>query len=131
MNTREMSDLVYSILSTIVDFGEEATECVLNTPTTMSKFPCRVISTPLESTSSSYNAIPVVKNFQVSIEHWANNQRDSMDMSYKTDEKMAEKNFIRTNTSNVWFDETTKKYIIRTTYENRWYSINDSFEVIR
>lgn len=128
---KEMSDLIYTILSTIQDDGTNNTECVLSNPTTKSKFPCRVISTPLESVSQSYNAVPIIKNFQVSIEHWANKQRDAIQMSSLTDERMREKNFIRINTSNVWFDETTKKYIIRTTYENRYYSVNDSFEVVR
>ena len=130
-NTKQMSDLVYTILSAIKDDGVNNTDCVLTNPTTKSKFPCRVISTPLESVSQSYNAVPIVKNFQISIEHWCSKPREAMDMSVLTDEKMQEKNFIRTNTSNVWFDETTKKYIIRTTYENRYYSINDSFEVVR
>ena len=128
---KDMSDLVYTVLSDIKDDGINNTECVLRNPTTKSTFPCRVIGTPLESVTKSFNAIPIEKNFQISIEHWSNSQRESMDMSSLTDEKMREKNFIRINTSNVWFDETTKKYIIRTTYENRYYSVNDSFEVVR
>ena len=48
-STEDMSDLLYDDLSTIQDNKGENTEAVLTTPTTESKFPCRVIETPLES----------------------------------------------------------------------------------
>lgn len=126
-----MSDLIYDILSGIKDDGYNDTECVLSNPTTKSKFPCRVIRTPLESVRDSINAVPIFKDFQVSVEHWSNSQRDSMAMSVLTDEQMRTKNFICTNTGTGWFDETTKKYIIRKTYEVRYNAITNAFEFIR
>ena len=124
---KDMSDLIYTLLYEIKDDGYNNTECVLSNPTTKSKFPCRVITTPLESVSSSINAEPIVTNFQVSIEHWSESQRECMNMASNTDLQLKGKNFICTNTSQIWFDETTKKYILRKTYENRYYSVNDSF----
>lgn len=73
-STKDMSDLIYDDLSTIQDNEETNTEVVLTTPTIESKFPCRVIDTPLESVNNTENAIPIRKTFQVSIEHWTMNQ---------------------------------------------------------
>ena len=126
-----MSDLIYGLLSVIKDDDINRTDVVLNMPTTKSKFPCRVINTPLESIEKSHNAMPIIKNFQVSIEHWTNTQREAMEMTERTDEQMRTINFIRINTSSAPFDEVTKKYRVITTYENRYYSVNDSFEIIR
>ena len=68
-STKDMSDLLYDDLSAIQDNEETNTETVLTTPTTESKFPCRVIETPLESVNKTDNGIPILKTFQVSIEH--------------------------------------------------------------
>lgn len=129
--TRDMSDLLYDILSQIKDDEENNTEVVLQTPTMESKYPCRVINTPLESVSKTENAIPVQKTFQVSIEHWASNQRDSMEMANKTDLELRNKNMIRTNSSPILFDEVTKKYRFITNYEVRYNAITNSFNFIR
>jgi len=129
--TKEMSDLLYEILSSIKDNGTDNTEVVLQTPITESTFPCRVIDTPLESVNKTENAIPIRKTFQVQIEHWTSKQRDSMEMANKTDITLRKKNMIRTNTSPIFFDEITKKYRFITTYEVRYNAITNALELIR
>ena len=130
-STKDMSDLLYDDLSTIQDTEGTNTETVLTTPTTESVFPCRVILTPLENTNNSNNGIPIRKTFQVSIEHWASEQRFCMEMANNTDKKLQERNFTRTNSSPIIFDQITKKYKFITTYEVRWYALTNSFSYIR
>lgn len=129
--TKDMSDLTYDALSEIKDNEKDNTESVLQTPTTQSKFPCRVIHIPLESITKTENAMPLRKTFQVSIEHWTSKQRECMEMANKTDLELRKKNMIRTNTSPILFDEITKKYRLITTYEVRYNAITNSFEFIR
>lgn len=129
--TKDMSDLLYDDLSTIQDNEEVNTEVVLTTPTTESIFPCRVIETPLESTNNSSNGIPVRKKFQISIEHWDNEQRMCMEMANNTDKQLQKRNFIRTNSSPIIFDQITKKYKFITTYEVRYNALTNSFSYIR
>ncbi|MCI8384226.1 MAG: hypothetical protein HFJ33_05125 [Clostridia bacterium] len=129
--TREMSDLLYDILSTVKDNGKDNTEAVLQAPTAESTFPCRVINTPLESVIKTENGVPLRKTFQVQIEHWALQQKESMEMANKTDLELSKKNFIRTNTSQILIDEITKKYRFITTYEVRYNAMTNSFEFIR
>lgn len=128
---KDMSDLIYNIVSKIKDNKKETTESVLQTPTTQSKFPCRVIHTPLESINKTENAIPLQKTFQMTIEHWNEKQRDAMEMANKTDLELRKKNLIRTNTNPILFDEITKKYRFIVTYEVRWNGLTNSFELIR
>lgn len=130
-STQDMSDLLYDDLSTIQDNKEENTEAVLQTPTTESKFPCRVIDTPLESINNTDNGVPIRKTFQVSIEHWADKQRVCMEMADKTDKQLQKRNFTRTGSSPIIFDQITKKYKFTTTYEVRWYALTNSFCCIR
>ena len=129
--TKDMSDLLYDDLSTIQDNEGVNTESVLTTPTTESVFPCRVIDTPLENTNNSNNGIPIRKTFQVSIEHWANEQRFCMEMANNTDKKLQKRNFLRTNSSPIIFDQITKKYRFITTYEVRYNALTNSFSYIR
>lgn len=129
--TKDMSDLLYDILSEIKDDGTNKTEAVLNTPTTKSKFPCRVIDTPVESINKTENATPILKTFQVTVEHWTSKQRECMEMANKTDIELRNYNLIRTNTNPIIFDEITKKYRLITIYEVRYNSIMNSFEFIR
>ena len=129
--TKDMSDLLYDDLSTIQDNKGENTEAVLQTPTTESKFPCRVIETVLESVNKTLDAIPIRKTFQVSIEHWSSEQRFCMEMANNTDKKLQKRNFTRTNSSPVIFDQITKKYRFITTYEVRWNGLTNTFEYVR
>lgn len=129
--TKNMSDLLYDDLSMIQDTEGVNTEAVLTTPTTESVFPCRVIETPLENTNNSNNGIPIRKTFQVSIEHWADKQRFCMEMANNTDKQLQKRNFTRTNSSPVIFDQITKKYKFTATYEVRWYALTNSFCCIR
>ena len=129
--TKNMSDLLYDDLCMIQDNEGVNTETVLTTPTTESIFPCRVIETPLESINKSINAIPIRKTFQVSIEHWASEQRFCMEMASNTDKQLQKRNFTRTNSSPIIFDQITKKYKFITTYEVRYNGITNSFEYVR
>ena len=130
-STKDMSDLLYEDLSTIQDNEGVNTETVLTTPTTESTFPCRVIDTPLESVNNTDNATPIRKTFQVSIEHWDNEQRFCMEMANNTDKQLQKRNFTRTNSSPIIFDQITKKYRFITTYEVRWNALTNSFSYIR
>ena len=130
-STQDMSDLLYDDLSTIQDTEGENTEVVLQTPTTKSKFPCRVIDTPLESINNTNNGVPIRKTFQVSIEHWADKQRFCMKMANNTDKQLQKRNFIRTNSSPIIFDQITKKYKFITTYEVRYNALTNSFCYMR
>ena len=130
-STKDMSDLLYDDLSIIQDNAGINTEVVLTTPTTESTFPCRVIDTPLESINNTNNATPIRKTFQVSIEHWDNKQRVCMEMANNTDKQLQKRNFTRTNSSPIIFDQITKKYRFVTTYEVRWNALMNSFSYIR
>ena len=129
--TKDMSDLLYDDLSIVQDNEGKNTETVLTTPTTESVFPCRVIETPLENTNNSNNGVPIRKTFQVSIEHWASEQRFCMEMANNTDKKLQKRNFTRTNSSPIIFDQITKKYRFITTYEVRYNALTNSFSYIR
>ena len=130
-STKDMSDLLYDDLSIIQDNEEKNTETVLTTPTIESIFPCRVIETPLESINKTNNGIPILKTFQVSIEHWDDKQRFCMEMANNTDKKLQKRNFTRTNSSPILFDQITKKYKFVTTYEVRWNALTNAFSYIR
>ena len=130
-STKDMSDLLYDDLSIIQDNAGINTEVVLTTPTTESTFPCRVIDTPLESINNTNNATPIRKTFQVSIEHWDNKQRVCMEMADRTDKQLQKRNFTRTNSSPIIFDQITKKYRYITTYEVRYNALTNSFSYIR
>lgn len=128
---KDMSDLLYDDLSLIKDDNKKKTECVLQTPTTESVFPCRLINTPLDSVLKSENAVPVLKDFQITIEHWASKQRNCMEMASNTDKALQKRNMLRTNTQPIMYDEITKKYRLITSYEVRWNGITNSFNFIK
>lgn len=130
-STKDMSDLIYDDLSIIQDNENKKTETALTTPTTESIFPCRIIETPLESVNKTNNGIPILKTFQVSIEHWDNEQRFCMEMADRTDKQLQKRNFNRTNSSPIIFDQITKKYKFITTYEVRYNALTNSFSYIR
>ena len=121
LGTKEFSDLTYDKL---IELGDEV---ILTNPNTKSKFPCRELMTPLKSISRT-NALAT---FQISVKHWNNKQRDAMEMTDKTDEKLLEYNMVRTNTSLCIFDEILKKYAVTTTYEVRYNALTNAFQIIR
>ena len=129
--TRDMSDLLEADLNSIKDNGKSNTELTLENPTTKSKFPCRLIHTPLDSIRKSENAIPILKDFQITIEHWASKQRNCMVMASNTDEVLRKRNILRTNTQPIIYDEITKKHRLITKYEVRWSALTNSFNFIR
>lgn len=128
---KDMSDLLYDDLSLIKDDNKNNTEVSLQTPTTESVFPCRLINTPLDSVLKSENAIPVLKDFQITIEHWSEAQRNCMEMASNTDKALQKRNMLRTNTQPIMYDEITKKYRLITSYEVRWNGLTNSFQFIR
>ena len=121
LGTKEFSDLTYDKL---IELGDEV---ILTNPNTKSKFPCRELMTPLKSISRT-NALAT---FQISVKHWNNKQRDAMEMTDKTDEKLLEYNMVRTNTSLCIFDEILKKYAVTTTYEVRYNALTNASQIIR
>jgi hypothetical protein len=126
IDEREFSDLVCEELEKI---GEEV---LLNNPSTDSKFPCRVINTPLKSVEETDDeGNPIKLRFQCTIQHWNGSQRECMNMSSKTDKQLRKKNIIRTNTSEIIKDTVTKKYRLLATYEVRYNCISDSFNKIK
>ncbi len=129
--TKNMSDMLFSDLSQIEDSEGVKTEALLSSPTNESIFPCRVIETPLENIDKTKGNIPIRKTFQVTIEHWSDKKRKCMDMAEKTDIKLKDRNFVRTNSSPIIFNEITKKYNFITTYEVRYNAILNLFEFIR
>lgn len=128
---KDMSDLLYDDLSKIKDFDDKETETVLQTPTTESIFPCRLINTPLDSVLKSENAIPLLKDFRITIEHWNEKQRNCMEMANNTDKVLRKRNMLRTNTQPIIYDEITKKYRLITNYEVRFEALTNSFIYIR
>lgn len=129
--TRDMSDLLEEKLKPIKDNGKNNTEVTLQNPTTESKFPCRLINTPLDSIRKSNNTIPILKDFQITIEHWASKQRNCMEMASNTDKVLQKMNMLRTNTQPIIYDEITKKNRLITKYGVRWNALTNSFEFIR
>lgn len=129
--TKDMSDLLYDDLSQIKDDNKIKTEATLQNPTTESVFPCRLINTPLDSVLKSENAIPVLKNFQITIEHWSESQRKCMEMASNTDKMLQKRNMLRTNTQAIIYDDITKKYRLITSYEVRWNGLTNSFQFVK
>lgn len=129
--TKQMSDLLYDDLSQIKDDNENETEAVLTAPTTESIFPCRVINTPLDIVLKSKNAVPLMKDFKITIEHWNEKQRFCMEMASNTDKVLQKRNMLRTNTQPIIFDEITQKYKLITSYEVRWEALTNTFIYIR
>ena len=131
LTVEQMNSSEVRTLATIESTVGEPIEVSLAQPTTESVFPCRVIETPLENVNKSDNAIPILKTFQISIEHWDNKQRFCMEMASNTDRILQDRNFIRTNSSPIFYDEITKKYCFITTYEVRWNALTNAFHYIR
>ena len=128
---KDMSDLLYEDLSQIKDDNKNKTETILQIPTTESIFPCRLINTPLDSVLKSQNAIPILKDFQITIEHWSNSQRKCMEMGSNTDKVLQKRNILRTNTQPIIYDEITKKYRLIVIYGVRWEKLTNSFIYIK
>ncbi len=128
---KDISDLLYDDLSQIKDDNINFTETVLTMPTTESKFPCRLIHTPLDNIVKSENAIPVLKDFEITIEHWESGQRKCMEMASNTDEVLQKRNMLRINTQPILYDDITKKYRLITKYDVRWNALTNSFQFIK
>ncbi len=126
IDEREFSDLIYENLEEIKE------EVLLNNPSTDSKFPCRVINTPLKSVEETDDeGRPIKLLFQCTVQHWNSSQRECMNMGSATDKKLRKKNIIRTNTSEIIRDTVTKKYRLLVTYEVRYNCISGAFNKIK
>jgi len=121
LGTKEFSDLINDKLVELED------EVILTNPKTTSKFPCRELQTPLKS----INRTKALATFQISIKHWNDKQRDAMEMTDITDEKLLEYNLVRTNTSPCLYDSILQKYGVTTTYEVRYNALTNAFQIIR
>lgn len=121
LGTKKFSDLIYDKLVNLND------EVILTNPKTTSKFPCREMNTPLKS----ININKALCTFQISIKHWNDSQREVMEMTDETDEKLLEYNLIRTNTSPCIYDEILQKYGLTTTYEVKYNALTNAFQRIR
>lgn len=126
--TKDMSDLLYDDLSEIKDDNKNKTECVLQTPTTESIFPCRLINTPIDNVLKFDDGVIVLKTFQITIEHWCNSQRKCMEMASNTDKVLQKRNILRVNTQTILYDEITQMYRFITTYETRWEALTNVFK---
>lgn len=125
LTMKEFSDLIYGKL---VEIGQEIS---LKNPTQESQFPYRMVGTPIESVLKTDNAIPLLKQFQISITHWNDTQNGCMDMAEQTDKKVRQYNLIRINTNAIVLDETIQKYKLVTIYEVRWESLTNTFITIK
>jgi len=121
LGIKEFSDLMFDKLTELGD------EVILTNPKTTSKYPCRELNTPLKSTTRT----KALYRFQISIKHWADKQRETMEMTDITDEKLLEKNLIRTNTSLCLYDTIVQKYAVTTTYEVNYNELTNAFQIIR
>lgn len=121
LGTKEFSDYVYEWLSDL------DAEVILTNPSKTSSFPCREMLTPLKSVNRTH----ALDTFQISIKHWNQSQRDAMEMTDETDDKLLEHNLVRMNTSPCLYDEILKKYHITTTYEVRYNALDNAFQIIR
>lgn len=125
--TKNMCDLLCLDLSQIKDDNKNITEVTLQNPKMENTFPCRFINTPLDSVLKSEDTIPVLKDFQITIEHWSESQVKCMEMASNTDEVLQKRNILRIDTQAIVYDEQTKKYRFITIYGVRWNGLTNSF----
>lgn len=87
------------------------------------------LHTPLKSVNKTENAFPILSTFQISITCWNKEQRKAMQMTSKVETKLQELNFTRTNTSPSIYDPILQKYGITITFEVRYNSITNAFNL--
>lgn len=120
----ELSDLVYEKLENLYK-----NKPILSNPNTESRFPIIELHTPLKLVNKTENAFPILSTFQISITCWNEKQRQAMQMTDEVDTKLQEYNFTRTNTSPAVYDQILQKYGITITFEVRYNSITNSFNL--
>lgn len=123
LTIRDFSDLVYEKLESL------KYKQILTNPTTESKFPCLELHTPLKSVILTEDGFPLKSTFQISITCWNEKQRQAMLMTDEVSSKLQEINFMRTNTSPAIYDSILQKYGITITFEVRYNSIANSFNL--
>lgn len=130
-NTKDMVDILCKDLSTIQDKEGVNTAISLTISDTNITFPCRIIDAPIEIINTTDRAIPILKTFQVNIEHWDSEPKKCIEMACNTDRKLQLRNFVRINSSQITLDEVTKKYKFITNYEVRYNALTNSFSYIK
>ena len=123
LSIRNFSDLVYEKLESL------KYKQILTNPTTESKFPCLELHTPLKSVILTEDGFPLKSTFQIYITCWNEKQRQAMLMTDEVSSKLQEINFMRTNTSPAIYDNILQKYGITITFEVRYNSIANSFNL--
>ncbi len=129
--TKDMWNLLYEDLSKIQEGINNTTEVILQKPNVESTFPCKFINTPLDSVLKAEDGKPLLKEFKISIEHWADNQEKCMQILDDTDKILQERNILRTSTQSIVYDDTLKKYNLTVIYGVRWESLTNSFIYIK
>ncbi len=125
LTSKELTELIISKLQEIDE------KVQVEEPTIESIFPLKVVQTPLESVTKTQNGEPILKTFQVNVEHWSSNKYEMMQMATDTDIKLQECNFIRTKTIPDVLDEQTSKYKLITTYEVQYNYLTNSLNFIK
>lgn len=106
-------------------------EVTLANPTTESKFPCKVVSTPLINIRKQEEVIPIYTRFSISVEEWASKQFQCMEMTQETIEKLREHNICKTSNGIALRDSITNKYRLINNYEVNFNGLTNSFEAIK
>lgn len=115
------------IVKALEDLGKEV---VLQNPDNESVFPCTVVRTPIETIVAREGNETVIKRFSVSIEEWADKQRDCMSNAEQTAEELKKSNIVKTTNDIAMYDEITQKNRIINTYEAKYNGLNNSFDLI-
>lgn len=120
----EFSDLVCEKIE------ELKYEVTLTNPTVEDNYSELIeLHTPLKSVNKTENAFPIMSTFQISITCWNKEQRKAMQMTSKVETKLQELNFTRTNTSPSIYDPILQKYGITITFEVRYNSLTNAFNL--
>lgn len=125
LTSKELTELIIEKLKEIDE------KVQIEQPTAESIFPLKVVETPLESITSTKNGKPILKTFQVNIEHWSSNKYEMMQMANDTDIKLQEYKFIRTKTIPDVLDEQINIYKLITTYEVQYNYLTNSLNFIK
>lgn len=126
LSIKEFSDLVYDKLETL------KYKQTLSNPTTEDKEKELIeLHTPLKSVNKTEKAFPILSTFQMSITCWNEKQRKAMEMTDEVDTELQEYNMTRTNTSSAIYDTILQKYGITITFEVRFNSLTNSFQLIK
>lgn len=126
MTLEDLTKLIVSKLKEI-----QNVEVTLQNPTTESKFPCKVVRTPLENILMTNEGTTVKARYSITIEEWANKKYDCMSMSNTTQTKLKELNITKVSNDVDLYDNITNKYRLITNYEVNYNGIYNSLELVK